>query len=286
MIKIRKSVFETNSSSMHAITVPAPNKYTEKQLLKELERFKVSDYKYIINITCNDDNIDKHSFTLREYVRHDSLNDKLIYMLGTVIEHYNQYLRTFSSNFGYTKNPIKRFLFKIFKFFEYHIWAIVWKKPNREILNKFEERIKLYEKYFVEDIKEILADEKYEVELHLNYLVNKKYNTINYFTLKDIDWFSLGCYDNTEVFIKLFDSFIATNNWLLNPYSVILAGSDEMSDREIRIQTEQAQKINETSFKKYFKTLSDYQIEEEKNRDGKYYDDYHIYTDIIYPVGG
>ena len=106
MISVRRGVFETNSSSMHAITVPVVIKYTKEQLLKELERFKVDEKKYVINVWCKDECIDKSSFTRRAYVCHDSLNDKLIYMWGTILERHFKYFHFPRGNFRYryTKN--------------------------------------------------------------------------------------------------------------------------------------------------------------------------------------
>ena len=291
MIKIRKNVFETNSSSMHAITVPAHHgfskEYIKNKLLKELERYKVSDNKYVIDIWCKDENVDKSSFTRRAYVCHNSLNDKLIYMLGTLLEHHTKRIEypSFRYSYKYAKSIFKKTLYKFLNFFEFLHWRSIWFKPNKIECEKIKKRISDYEKWITERICDIIGDD-YSVEVHLNYLINKKYYTINYNTLDGLDWFSLGCYGNEELYYKVFESSWTCCDWLINPYAMILAGSDEMSDREREFQRRKSKKLLKDSFKRWFKTLDNDEKEELKEDYGEDFDNYLEYGSIIYPVGG
>ena len=89
---IRRGVFETNSSSMHALTVPE-DLYDSWQLIhdyvsKDLERFKVGENSYNIVFDVNDNNMDGEDFSIRRYIPHYSVVDKAFYAIATIAQHY------------------------------------------------------------------------------------------------------------------------------------------------------------------------------------------------------
>jgi len=81
-------------SSMHCLTVAVDsNKKDKKYIKKYLKPFLQSDGSYKIEITLKDDLVDEGSFTIRHYIPHYSIHDKLMYAFATIIQHYQSLIQ-------------------------------------------------------------------------------------------------------------------------------------------------------------------------------------------------
>lgn len=205
MRTIRRHVFETNSSSMHAITVCSPTYGDKKEvLLKRLAPFLSND-QYNIEIECNELLL-KVPFDMRAYHIHDDVRSMLMYWLASVIQYYNKKI--------------------------YHMKAE--ENENNDIYNKL--ICTQFKDYIDKITNELKADFEYilkkPVNLKFVYYVNEDSNSINYGDDKSDAWFSTGCYGNDCVYFALkshYDLF----DWLASEDCKLFCSSDEVDNTEM-----------------------------------------------------
>ena len=266
MTTIRKNVFETNSSSMHAITVCAYSP-DSKYVMKELKRWKMDDGSYNINIVLDSNNVDKSDFTCRNYFKHDSINDKLMYLFATIIQHYNAKLNAY--HYSDTTSTSKR----------YKNWNIpIIRDTNKQIHQQFIDKINGLEQsleYYFENIT------GKAVNIKFNYTINKDTDMIESLTDDDKGMFSLfstGCYGNEEFY------YAVENNmayWIMCPFNQILAGGDEMDNEDYVKQRKKAKKLLKQSWKAYKKYHSTEWGDDEVDPDLIF-----NFGKVIFPIGG
>lgn len=206
MRTIRRHIFETNSSSMHAITVCSPT-YDDKvkTLSKRLEPFFSND-KYDIEIECNADLL-KAPFDTRSYHIHDDAKSMLMYWLASVIQHYNRKLY-------HLENDDKEYGSK--------------KIYNEIIFKEFDEYINEMTDELKNGIEYVL---KKPVNLKFVYYIGNDREYINYSDKKD-GWFSTGCYDNDAVYFAL-RSYYDILDWISSEDCKLFCSSDEIDNTEM-----------------------------------------------------
>lgn len=233
----RLNTFETNSSSMHALVIAcelSKKKLYKSYLKRELKRW-YNNGKYNIVIECRDDNVDKIDFATRRYVNHSSVNDKLIYYLATVIQHFSNKQNIPPSKYENNYDELlKDFLEK-----------------NLENNKKVYEMIKIHLEHFTDTfiwtVSNKLNIKKEDITLEFKYYVDDVTFKIDYFNQEERDYFSTGCYGNEEFYYNMDSSWVATE-FVCNPYSAILANTDECSDEEYFLWEQKAKKLLEASF--------------------------------------
>ena len=301
MISIREGAFETNSSSMHALTFCAPVSDPE-YVKKELERWKQKDGSYKIDIVLDDDNVDEGSFTIRHYIRHSSINDKLMYLFATIMQHYDNLLFSGPQEPTHPYHFLKDAEEDLKKRHdawreEYRTWEKLGYRPaNKAILKKFEEHIKDLEEGLSSYFRDILfgdgpdygwdssmehygpltPDTRPEVTVKFNYKILN--NDCIYPTNED-EWFSTGCYGNEEFYASMYDCRVWwVKDWIGNPYDQILAGGDEQDDEDYVAQRKDAKELLDKAYEEAKKACKDDPDE-----------DYHFIMNegkVIWPIGG
>ena len=247
MKSIRENVFESNSSSMHSITVATSlkdQKLYKDYVCKELERFKQQDGSYKVVVECKEKNLDK-DFAIRRYIPHYSINDKLIYLLATYIQHYSglceyppiSYDKKADTYQDELENYLKLNLAR-----------------NTRIAKSFESEIKELEDYLGHRFKCYLGEDS-KISVKFKYSIDKEKQYIRYFSSKS-EYFSTGCYGNEEFFHSLRYVTDAVE-WICNPYSAILAGTDEASDEDMIKQEQDSKRLIEEAFEHSYKTYED-----------------------------
>lgn len=300
MKSIRINCFETNSSSQHVLTVA--NKLNDWNLYanyvkKELERFKQEDGSYKIVLDVKEENMDDESFELRRFIPHTSFIDKAFYLLGTIHEYFFglvsqlgkiPYDSVWYKNWAKKeKDPEKKAKYEAqykeahekyeaerFEYFKKYALG------NLGVLKKFNTALRELEEQLEWNLGEYLCERpqgkeetfedyrkifpKVEVEIKT---YNDLYLNIPYIT-KDND-FGLGCYDNKEFYFAVGRDQWESAQWLINPYSVVLAGSDEMSTLEQYQQEKEAERLlteawdHASYYDSHWPDLTDEEIEEE-----------------------
>lgn len=303
---VRKCVFETNSSSQHAITVPVflgKWQYYHDYVIKEMEPFKVGD-KYVVNLKVDPENMVGEDFTTRHYIPHYSFVDKAFYVIATIEQHYASRL---GKNIPYDssiykrewadkeKDPDKKA--KLLESAEEaHVEFLEERKEyikkfgeyNQQVLTDFKRSIKYLEDSITSALRRFLNvrdrydKESYddymktcpEVELSIYYTVDEDMGT---FDICD-DWFSTGCYGNEEFYYAVCESVYDTSDWLVNPYAAILAGGDEQSTLDHYKQESDAERLiseawDKSGEPKTWPDLSDEEIEKEVEENCYTWDD-------------
>lgn len=300
MKSIRINCFETNSSSQHVLTLA--NKLNDWNLYanyvkKELERFKQEDGSYKIVLDVKEENMDDESFELRRFIPHTSFIDKAFYLLGTIHEYFfglvSQLGKIPYDSVWYKdwakkeKDPEKKAKYEAqykeahekyeaerFEYFKKYA------PGNLSVLKKFNAAIRELEEQLEWNLGEYLCERpqgkeetfedyrkifpKVEVEIKT---YNDLYLNIPYIT-KDND-FGLGCYDNKEFYFAVGRDQWESVQWLINPYSVVLAGSDEMPTLEQYQQEKEAERLlteawdHASYYDSHWPDLTDEEIEEE-----------------------
>lgn len=300
MKSIRINCFETNSSSQHVLTIA--NKLNDWNLYanyvkKELERFKQEDGSYKIVLDVKEENMDDESFELRRFIPHTSFIDKAFYLLGTIHEYFfglvSQLGKIPYDSVWYKdwakkeKDPEKKAKYEAqykeahekyeaerFEYFKKYA------PGNLSVLKKFNAAIRELEEQLEWNLGEYLCERpqgkeesfedyrkifpKVEVEIKT---YNDLYLNIPYIT-KDND-FGLGCYDNKEFYFAVGRDQWESVQWLINPYSVVLAGSDEMPTLEQYQQEKEAERLlteawdHASYYDSHWPDLTDEEIEEE-----------------------
>lgn len=260
---IRLNTFETNSSSMHAITVCSHVEDLD-YLKDELKRWKQKDGSYNIIVELDEDKLDDGSFTIRGYIPHKTLNDKLIYAFATICQHYNSLMKTkpyYPYEQWFSENDFKTNFDKGF-----YKW-----NHNRNILESFKEYIVNLSEHLSWKLRDLLygngpeyhyitkedgkkeyvpktLDTRPEINVIFKYNIDDDYS-IN--PTSEDNWFSTGCYGNEEFFFACCSNYWDLTDWLLNPYNQILAGGDEMSDEQYVAQRTEAKHLLDESWEKY-----------------------------------
>lgn len=300
MKSIRINCFETNSSSQHVLTLA--NKLNDWNLYanyvkKELERFKQEDGSYKIVLDVKEENMDDESFELRRFIPHTSFIDKAFYLIGTIHEYFFglvsqlgkiPYDSTWYKNWAkQEKDPEKKAKYEAqykeahekyeaerFEYFKKYA------PGNLSVLKTFNAAIRELEEQLEWNLGEYLCERpqdkeetfedyrkifpKVEVEIKT---YNDLYLNIPYIT-KDND-FGLGCYDNKEFYFAVGRDQWESVQWLINPYSAVLAGSDEMSTLEQYQQEKEAERLlteawdHASYYDSHWPDLTDEEIEEE-----------------------
>ena len=297
MISIRESTFETNSSSMHTLTVAgalSDDQLYKNYLLEELKRWETKDG-YNIEIRCEEDAVDICDFAMREYVPHLSVNDKLIYGLATIIQHY-QKLMMFPP-YKVTWRPVSEEEEQQYQK-DFTEWQQKYESRNAEVLKKFEESIRNFQDSIVYYMASKLGIDEKLVKLQFKYSVE---NNVVYYHPEG-EYFSTGCYGNEELFLVFDNSWLGFAEWVCNPYSAILAGSDEQDYWETMLQEKKAHELI-TEAEKHIREKPDIQeriedLEAERVDENVEYVDaliadlkagkdfYLPQSRVIYPLGG
>lgn len=320
MISVRENVFESNSSSLHALTVPVDiedNDYVKKNIKKEWYQ---NDGSIKIEVKLDDDLLDEGSFTIRHYIPHYSLNDKLMYLYATIIQHYKgrivsgpykPYRYTWEKdNSAYEKrmdewkSEMEEFRLKSvhdsntreIELFERDIHNLEERLAWEIRKAVFGEAPKDYYfddegNYRRKDPKDIEPDTRPEVKIHFEYFIGED-ETIH-FSKDPGDWFSTGCYGNEEFYYSFQNSEWYMVNWLLNPYAAILAGGDEQDDEDYIAQKKEAKRLLDESWKKFVEIhKNDPEYEEEDDPDVVSWgpkENKHLILNtgkVIFPIGG
>lgn len=282
---IRRGVFETNSSSLHALTVPE-DLYDSWQLIhdyvsKDLERFRVGENSYNIVFDVNDNNMDGEDFSIRRYIPHYSVVDKAFYAIATIAQHYGSLLVENmpydSSTYEYKwakneKDPEKKQQL-IKKADEAHAKFLVAREEyikahgaeNKEVLEDFKKDIKDLEEQLAYRFREYLnsrprredPDGWEDWDDYINSCPDVKV-TIKYYVpdeemglftiVGEDDDFNTGCYDNEEFYYAVCRDEYRLSNWLSNPFAAVLAGSDEQGLLDYYKQEEEADRLLEEAW--------------------------------------
>ena len=260
-------------SSMHCLTVAVDsNKKDKKYIKKYLKPFLQNDGSYKIEITLKDELVDEGSFTIRHYIPHYSIHDKLMYAFATIIQHYQSLIQNGPNKpypYSWIKDEKKREEDLKKRQDEYLKDKADWEAKglhagNVFFIKSFEKHIHDFEISFANDIRFALfgrgpeyewKNEKYvpkeedkrpEVTVKLNYQISET----DIIQIGD-DWFSTGCYGNEEFYAAVCASTWNLSAWLLNPYSAVLAGGDEQDESDSLAQVNEAKRLLDESWEKY-----------------------------------
>ena len=311
MKSLREGIFESNSSSMHCLTVAVDSYKKDKKYIKKyLKPFLQEDGSYKIEITLNDDLVDEGSFTIRHYIPHYSIHDKLMYAFAVIIQHYQCLIqsgpyRPYPCNWIKDEKEREEDLKK--RLDKYYKKKAEWESKglhagNVFFIKQFEKHIHDFEGYLAEEICYTLFgkgpdyewnNEKYvpkeedkrpAVTVKLNYWISET-DEINICPDDKVEWFSTGCYGNEEFYAAVCASYWDLSAWILNPYSAVLAGGDEQDDEDYLAQRKEAKRLLDESWEKYkanYKNSGDFDTENiEEN--------YHLIMNpgkAIWPIGG
>lgn len=234
MRTIRRHVFETNSSSMHAITVCSTffgEKY--ETLSKRLEPFFSND-QYNIEIECNEDFL-KVPFDSRTYHVHDDVKSMLMYWLASVIQYYNK----------------KMYRMRVDDSKEYELKNIY----NDLICTQFTDYINKITNELKADFEHAL---KKTVNLKFVYHIDENRDSI-YYSDKSDAWFSTGCYGNDCVYFAL-ESHYDLFEWLVSEDCKLFCSSDEIDNTKMFKDIIAAK---ESYMEKYKAYMNSYERDEE-----------------------
>ena len=287
MKTIRKNVFESNSSSMHAVTVPVEIKNWQvihDYVVKNLERFKISKNKYEIVFDVKTENMDGEDFSIRRYIPHYSIVDKAFYVIATIVQHYGLLLgknEPYDSSVYKTewarkekdKKEKERLLNEAKKAHEEYLvekaeYVKKYGEANKVVLDKFVNEIRDLESQLTDTFKMYLCDRPRRIdeddwqksESYNDYIkkvspevnVSIKYDVddeMNTFCINKDDYgFSTGCYDNEEFYYAVCRNEYTASDWLVNPFAAILAGSDEQGMLDSYKQEEDANRLLEEAW--------------------------------------
>lgn len=302
MKTIRQNVFETNSSSMHAITVPAFFNTTKQEIQEILAPYK-TDNGYTIEVELNEDLMEGDMFCCRHNELHSNFMDKLIYAYGTMLEYWNRKLFKYDDYISYRgmsaeeakERKNKDFVDFKAKANEYYIKEFesrlasltesleeyLYQELTGEYLYKYNPETKNHDKLANFDIKFL-----YEIEYREEDGLKFPEYIRGYVGKDDYNFFSLGCYDNIEFYHKVVNSSWTLGHWLLNKDAKIYASSDECENDEFFYQ---AHKDIEDNFKNYLDRMKK-RLEDENEPFKEDIEDelrFPVNTGcVIYPIGG
>ena len=274
MISIREGVFESNSSSQHSLVVPVvirDDNYVKKEIEKLLNNSRIHVEPNKLMFILDDIFVQGGDFTIRDYIPHYSISDKLLYVVATVIQHYQS--RIIIGPSEGSKDYQQKFL----------DWTNQGAPHWNEIeLRNFERDIYDLETRLADRFNSILQrDDRNKIKIKIKYTISKNHIINTGRDEKSI--FYTGCYNNEEFYCSLDSSYYGFVDWICNPYSAVLAGSDEMSDEKMLQQVLESKRLLDESWERYKKRyIEDYQPEDpDKEPDlilnsGR----------IIWPIGG
>lgn len=302
MISVRDSIFESNSSSLHALTVPVKIEDTEyvKKGVNEILKKQKSKNKIVIELKDNSEY--EGGFTIRHYIPHYSIHDKILYVVATIVQHYSHQLYS---------GPYKPYKYSFEKddtglnarMARYEEELAEWKAKsvhdtNALIIKDFKNEIRnleeglsrvfreaLYGKppadyYFDEDgryhkidPKDIKPDTRPEFKVVIKYYISEE-DSIRYSEDPEA-WFSTGCYGNEEFYETLQSIWNGAIDWICNPYAAVLAGGDEQDEEDSVAQLTEAKRLIDESWEVYKKKNDTYDSDLILNR-GK----------VVFPIGG
>ena len=297
MVHLRPTL---HRSSMHCLTVAVDsNKKDKKYIKKYLKPFLQNDGSYKIEITLKDELVDEGSFTIRHYIPHYSIHDKLMYAFAAIIQHYQSLIQNGPNKpypYNWIKDEKKREEDLKRRQAEYLKDKADWEAKglhtgNVFFIEKFEKHIHDFEDHLANDIRYTLfgrgpeyewKNEKYvpkeedkrpEVTVKLNYQISE-----TDIILTGDDWFSTGCYGNEEFYAAVCASYWDLSAWILNPYSAVLAGGDEQDESDSLAQVKEAKRLLDESWEKYKASCR-----------GSDEEDHHLILNpgkAIFPLGG
>lgn len=238
---------------MHSLTIAT--KLNDRSLYKdyvtrELVRFKQVDGGYKITLDVKEKNMDEESFTIRSYISHKSFVDKAFYLIGTIHEHYCSLLAKGMPWYG-SKDYEKKKTEYLAKYRAY----------NTDVLEAFDEAIRdlssALEYVLASNLveKDRIPEESYEdfrTRLPKVKVEIKTYNDTEMCIPRicpEDEMFSLGCYDNSEFYAAVAKNSYAACEWLINPFSAVIAGSDEMGELEMFQQEKESEDLLEEAWK-------------------------------------
>lgn len=302
MKTIRQNVFETNSSSMHAITIPAFFNTTKQEIQEILAPYKTENG-YTIEVELNEDLMEGDMFCCRHNELHSNFMDKLLYAYGTMLEYWNRRLFRYDDYLyyrGMSADETKEKKYKEFSEFK--------AKSNEFYVKEFESKLAS----LTEDLEDCLYKEltgeylyKYNPEtgnhdkldnFTIKFVYDIKYTEVDGLKFpeyiegyKDKDkyhYFSLGCYDNIEFYHKVAKSSYTLAPWLLNKDAKIYASSDECDNDEFFYQ---AHKDIDDNYKNYLDKMKK-RLEDENEPFKEDIEEelaFPVNTGcVIYPIGG
>ena len=305
MITIRQGVFESNSSSMHCLTVKCAQVDNKQYVKDNIDPFKTEDGNYYIKIKLNDENLDNGSFSIRHYIPHYTLNDKLMYLYATVVQHFSADLisgPTEPYRFSFEKDATGLSQRRA----KYEEELKMWQQEgvqaiNDKVINQFKKYINELERSLERNIRRIVfgpdpkshwddvkgvsvldePDKRPEITVELVYFIQNG-NIIPADNVEDFE-FSTGCYGNEEFFYSACSNHWDAIEWLLNPYCVVLAGGDEMDEEDYLAQRKEAKRLMDDSWMHY---ISDYI---KNNPDLDFDEDHKLILNpakVVWPLGG
>lgn len=302
MRTIRQNVFETNSSSMHAITVPAFLNTTKQEIEEMLEPYKTKDG-YYIEVELDEAKMAGTMFSCRHNELHDNFMDKFMYAYGAMLEYWNRKLFIYDDYIEYRGMPAEEVKEKQRKDF-----AEFKAKSNEYYVKQFETTLASLTAGLEEDLYNQLTGEwlyKYNIETQehdklakfdIKFIYEIEYKEVDGLKFPEhitgwkdkssYHFFSLGCYDNIEFYHKVAASSYTLGSWLLNKDAKIYASSDECDNDEFFYQAHKDIKDNFNNFVKRMKKRLD-------DKDEPFKEDiedelkYPVNTGVVvYPLGG
>lgn len=299
MRTIRNSVFETNSSSMHAISLASYKRHLDSEYVtKEVARWKKEDGSYGIVIECCERNLDEDGFDVRRYVPHTSVNDKLIYWLACLIQDVNKKFYTLGE-VDYSQriwtDEAQKALHKKCVYKVDDTEGIEWKaKVNKEYYDSFLLKLESARRCLELNIARALGVDESKVNVEFKYVKDEykgMIQGIDYNSNEDYSWFSTGCYDNSEFFAHV-NAGYKLISWVFSPFSIIFASGDELDNYDMYAdirKVSQAFKDRElANLKEVNEDENDYENYYPKEDRQKCIDSIESSLDfqVVWPVGG
>jgi hypothetical protein len=287
MTSIRFGTFETNSSSMHAIVINCVSSKADVRdyLREELKPYKTDTGKYALNVVLDDELISGQPFSVRSYYCHTNIMDKLMYLFAVIVDHYDMKLEH-----GPIK-PVKYTWEKPARFTErkkeYKEDIVEWNKKdhsaNDKIIKDFEDHMKDLTYWLNHYIAGALTDDKNERDDFCKVNFTYRIEAGNIIAVNPNKDFSLGCYGHKELYYAIASRAYDSAEWVVCPYTAILAGSDEMEEDERLAQKKEAARLINISWQKYILQAMKNHTPEEIKEDPAYALNP---ATVIWPIGG
>lgn len=129
---------------------------------------------------------------------------------------------------------------------------------NTKNFTRFEEEIRSVEESISSQIVMYLfGDWKEESKVKVAFNYGGKDINIPEYTDNKKDYFSTGCYDNEEFYEAVCGHYGEAGEWVCNPYSAVLAGSDEQNEEDSFDQEQEALRCINESFENGYNDYSD-----------------------------
>lgn len=300
MVQIRLGIFETNSSNMHCVVIPADVR-NEDYVLKGIERWKTEKGDYEIIVDLDEGLLEEAPFSARRYVPHYALIDKLLYAYAVMIQHYQDMQRSAPGchkPYNKAKDPGEELLNDKQRNRESEMQLTfdkLYKPRNYLAYMDFVREVTRFEKDFASSILWYCPSLKkagVKVTVECKYYVDTETYEIHYHHPKEESrkYFSTGCWGNEEVYAALTVDY-SYSDFILMPHSAILASTDEGDDEEYEIQKRDAARIIDEGYKMYLNHLKE-EYDKAIHTQGSYPEDFIDRTyglnpgKVIWPLGG